>query len=214
LQLSKLEELCFATVKNFRRLRSFAFSFVGEPIDKSIEAGLTYCVIEAHNTWSNFAKCYYISCAFNARTSSRKKISTTISVSNMNDAIGLAITCIYPKQKPNSVGLWHRRQEPIWHEPNTLIRACGNLGCSNHGDVIAAFSSGSYVFNDFPTFRNFYAHRSKETLLAAQRNAPKHGISATFRPSQILIERPLGSPNPLLLTYIDDFIFVTEYLCN
>src|SRR5690606_6596746 len=115
---------------------------------------------------------------------------------------------------PNSSGIWNRRDEPDWNSSRTLITLCTMIGCSNLADITAAFSSGSRVLLDLPAFRNFYGHRNEQTQSAAMQLASHYGISATMRPSTILLTRGLGRGLPLIVDWIDDLDFTIEYLCS
>ncbi|HVO69083.1 MAG TPA: hypothetical protein VMT24_03495 [Aggregatilineaceae bacterium] len=184
--------------------------------NREIEAYLCHVTIEALNTWANFSRAYYLSCILDPRTASGMRVSTTINVNNSDQAIGLAIKRWNPKTsaKPGPGGSWNRRDEPPWHIPKVFMSICQNIGCSNQPDITAAFSAGFRVFDDLPVFRNFYAHRNEHTQRAAVRIATLYGIPATLRPSQILLSRPLGRPQPLAIDWLDDLSFTIEYLCH
>lgn len=144
----------------------------------------------------------------------RRRITVARPIPDFNYAVGLAIVSVRPHATPPHSGLWHRRDEPAWHDRNLLIRFCSNIGCSNISDIEGAFSFGSRVFEDLPVFRNFYAHRNGQTQLAATNLGPQYGIPATFTPSQILASYALGRPQQLILDLIDDIIFTIELLCD
>lgn len=188
---------------------------LSNPWDQESEACLSYVTIEVLNTWVNFSRAFYLSLILHPRTaSSNQRIIVGTPGLNFDQAVGLAIRIYRLHAVPGASGVWHRRDEPTWHDPNVFMRVCNNIGCSNMPDINAAFSFGTRVFNDLPVFRNFYAHRNLQTEYAAKQLAPQYGIPATFRPSQILLARPLRRPQSLIFEWIDDIIFTIEYLCD
>jgi hypothetical protein len=172
-----------------------------------------YVAIEARNTWSNFVRAFYISLADGVRLESGT-VATVSPTRLANDAIGFAVQRWRPSRRPQANGTWHRRDEPAWHDPNTILTLCRDLAASNTADVEAAFSAGSRVFLDLPVFRNYFAHRNQETRRAALDLAPSYGVPAPLSPAEILLARALGRPQPVLVDWIDDLTFTAEYLCS
>lgn len=111
-------------------------------------------------------------------------------------------------------GRWDRRDEPAWHDPNIFIRSCGAVGCSNYQDILAAFSVQAKAFDFLPVFRNFYAHRNEQTARRAINIAHEYSIVPHYHPTQILSSTAYGRPQSLLLDWIDEIIFVIEFLCG
>lgn len=197
-----------------RRFRETAIHTASLSATQEREAILSFIVIETLNTWTNFSRCYYLSCTIRPRTITGRRITVYPAIPDFNSAIGLAITHTRSNVTPPHSGLWHRRDEPSWHDHNLLMRCCRHISCSNIVDIQAAFSFGSRVFIDLPVFRNFFAHRNSQTGKAASDLGPQYGIPATFRPSQILLSNPLGRPQPLILDQFDDLIATIELLCD
>jgi hypothetical protein len=210
----ELEKLRDAACYRLRRLRETVLNVVSMAMSREREFILSFVVIETLNSWSNFSRSYYLSCILTPRTVTGKRITVPTPIPNFNSAIGLAVTHSRPNMTPPASGVWHRRDEPPWHDHNLLMRFCGNITCSNIIDIQAAFSFGSRVFIDLPVFRNFFAHRNGQTCKAAADLGPQYGIPATLRPSQILLSRALGRPQPLILDQFDDLITTIELLCD
>lgn len=171
--------------------------------------------IDTLNTWTNFARAYYLSGMFGARRTN----SARIAVANPHLSEQYAIENAIVISRPTAIrrlpaAAWHRREEPTWHDPNVFQRICAGEGFSNLVEIQAAFSAGYRVFSDLPVFRNYFAHRNQGTLKAAVGLAPLHGIPATRRPSEILLTRPIGRIQPLILEFIDEIEFTVEYLCD
>ena len=208
--LIKLQKVA---IKRLTRLEQLSTNILSISSNRELETLFTYITIETLNTWSNFSRSFYLSCALSAKTVSGRRITISTTIANFNDAIGLAILECKPSATPNIAGIWHRRQEPTWHDPTVIMRICNHIGCSNITQIQSGFSGGLTVFNNLPTFRNFYAHRNQQTEYAAMQIASRYGISNLLKPSQILLSLPLNRSQPLLIEWIDELILTVEYLC-
>ena len=179
------------------------------------DMSVSHVTINLLNTWSNFVRAYYLSCALSTKSSKGVKISAAVRITSVNDAIGKAVTKYRPTAKAKSSGAWDRREEPTWHDTNTLLSMATEIGMSNAAQVAAALSLGSRVFSDLPTVRNYFAHRNESTFNAAIGIASFYGIAKRGeQPSTILRKRPLGRPQALLSEWIDDIHATIEMLCH
>lgn len=206
----KLHKSSYCRLDKIRRLASIA---VRSP-DVDRERLMGYVAIETLNTWSNFLRAYYLSCTIDCKTITGVRIRSTSRVSSFNEAIGLAIVCIYSRRTPNALGFWSRRDEPSWHDLNNFLKICQNLGVSNINDIRSALSTGSLVYTHLPIIRNFYAHRNEDSARKVMNVAPSYGISATFKPTKILSSNSLGRPQPLILDLIDDLLTTIGLMCE
>jgi hypothetical protein len=202
-----------AAIKRLTKLEHLSNNILSISSNREIETLLTYITIETLNTWSNFSRSFYLSCTLSAKTVSGKKIIISSTIANFNDAVGLVIPLYKRSATPNHAGIWHRRHEPTWHDPNVIMKICNHIGCSNITQIQLGFSGGLTVFKNLPTFRNFYAHRNQQTEYAAMQIATQYGISNLLKPSQILLSLPLNRRQILLLEWIDELRLTVEYLC-
>ena len=144
-------------------------------------------------------------------------MTCTTVVSSFTDAITLSIARHKPHlaRRPRLPGaVWHRRDEPTWHDPVVLRTGCVDLGCSHLVDVQAALSLPTRVFADLPVFRNFFGHRNGQTEDAAKNTARQYVISTALHPTEMLAARPAGRPYPLLVDWTDDVHAVIALLCD
>ena len=176
------------------------------------DVAVAYVAIEALNSWASFSRSFYLSCALGARTERKKGIKIT--VSSTTDHLGLAITQYKKFAKPNAAGMWHRRDEPAWHDPNVLMTTCSTLGCSIQTSIEAAFSLQQNVFKDLPVFRNFFAHRSEGTCKAARDIAPRYTLPSSLTPTEILVSVSPGTSTSILLGWLDEIAVTTEFMCR
>jgi hypothetical protein len=188
------------------RIRSVA----GPAVHKDRDVIVAYVVIEALNAWSLFSRSFYLSCAVGALTERKRVVATRPAV----DPLGAAITCINGRARPNALGVWHRRDEPAWHDPNVLMRVCGNLGCSIQVQIGQAFSLNQNVFNDLPVFRNFFAHRNGQTSEAARNIAPRYTLPTSLTPTELLLSVSPGATESLILEWLTEMLITAEFLCK
>ncbi len=178
------------------------------------EAKVAFVTIECWNLWRLFVRSYYLSCGFSAVTIAGTRVNTATQATSENQVIGWAVNIWKKNATPRSDGSWNRRDEPTWQDPNFFIRACEGVGFSNIADIKAAFSTPERTFQDMPVFRNFFAHREGRTQKAAQLLASHYAIPSRKRPSAILLSRPPGRPQSLILEWLDHIAFTVEYLCT
>jgi hypothetical protein len=189
-----------------RRIRSVAQA--GGHKDRDVM--VAYAAIEALNAWALFSRSFYLSCALGALTERKKFVTTTPTA----DPLGAAITCINSRARPNAQGVWHRRDEPAWHDPNVLMRVCGNVGCSIQVQIGQAFSLSQNVFNDLPVLRNFFAHRNGQTSQAAKNIAPRYTLPTSLSPTELLLSVSPGATELLILEWLTEMLITADFLCK
>lgn len=184
-------------------------------MDPWIDMVVSYACVSLLATWSNFVRAYYLSCFLHPRREGGGRVSVDSAFIRLpfNDGIAHAITTLRPLLAPPPGGAWHRRDEPTWHEPRTLRTLSASIGCSNRQDIIDGFGINSRVFLDLPTFRNFYAHRNRESYDAALSLRTHYGITARGHPTSVLLARAYGRHQALILDWVADLRNVVEYLC-
>ena len=188
-----------------RRIRAVAGS-AGHDRDMVV----AHVAIEALNAWALFSRSYYLSCTLGAVTGRKQCVTTTPTA----DPLGAAITCINSWAQPRAHGVWHRRDEPAWHDPNVLMRVCGNVNCSIHVQIVQAFSLSQNVFRDLPVFRNFFAHRSGDTSQAARNIAARYILPSHLSPAEILLSVSPGMTEPVIVDWLSEMIITAEFLCR
>lgn len=178
------------------------------------ESIIARSTIDLLNTWSNFCRSFYLSCMMGCRSNSGVRIQPPVCVSNINDAVGLAVRLHNPHATPNASGIWHRRTEPPWHDTSFLLRLFQHQSISNRVDVGHALSAGSRAFLDLPVFRNYFGHRNQSTADATRARALLNSVAPQKRPSDILLSRAVGRHQPLIDDWLSDIDFTIEYMCN
>jgi hypothetical protein len=134
---------------------------------------------------------------------------------SVNMAIGLAIKVTNPNATPTHSGLWNTRDEPTWHDVNTLIKLATTYSFSNLTDIKEAFSFGFTAHRNLIVFRNYYGHRNQGTKTKAQNMAINYGIQTKQHPTKILLDYPLTSPGIALLDqWIAELEQTISLLCS
>ncbi len=214
----RLDRLSHSTERRLRRLQGRArqVRVAGGTLKPSqFEAEVSFVVIELLNMWSNAAKWYFVSCARGARSSQGQQIHSALALVDDNDAVGAAVRVFHPGATPSgATGLWDRRDEPSWHDPNTLVRLSSAAHLSNAVTISGSFGLGAKVFRDLPVFRNYFAHRNRETRMAAQRIGRPYGVNTLQNPSKILCEVPVGRGASVLEEWIDEISATIRLLCG
>ena len=193
------------------RLESRLSAISGSPRHKDRDLVIAYVTIEALNAWALFCRSFYLSCALGAWTERKRRVAL---LNTTSDPLGEAITICNSRARPNAAGVWHRRDEPTWHDPNVLMRVCNNLGCSIQSQILQAFSLHQNVFNDLPVFRNFFAHRNDQTSQAARNIAPRYMLTTKLSPAELLMAVSPGATESVILEWLAEMKVTAEFLCK
>jgi len=206
--------LAKSTTYRLRVLRDSLDNARRLPTARQRRLAVSTLTIDAANTWSNFSRSYYLSSCIGAFLEPLGRVTTTLAFTNFNDSIGEAVRIHRAYATPRATGIWHRRDEPTWHDPNVLLSCCNNIGASNYIHMTNALSVGTRFFIDLPVFRNYCAHKNQQTQKAAQTLAPTYGISSLLLPFEILLSTPIRARDPLLTLWLYDMEAVVGLLCE
>lgn len=207
----------FRTLKNstsgrLKRLRTKANAAL--PLDAHLrDREFSYVVMETHNLWCNFVRSYLLSCLDKPRRSAGGRVScANLAIQTPGDVIWAANKIA---RGPHASSPATRRDEPKWQDIALFHRTCQEMQCSHLAHVQSALSLPARVFQDLPTFRNFYAHRNEETAEKALRIARQNYLIVGPRhPSSALAIAGKNRPQALLLDWIDELDTVCVLLCD
>jgi hypothetical protein len=145
-----------------------------------------------------------VSCAYGARDAGGKPVIPAATRSRSEqDAITIAVHAI-DSRKRNRGGPWSTRDEPTWHDASDFRKSIQAVNASNASTVVAALSLAPDSVRDLTTFRNFFAHRGRETARKAQNIARRRQIQYDRHPTQILNDFAVGRPQTVLADFVDD----------
>jgi hypothetical protein len=207
--LGRLQTSCLKRLKTFRG----EIERCPRPLTKEGDWLVATIAIETLNLWASFARAYYLSCCLRTKRVAGGKVG--IAAAGINGA-GQAIHFAIQQLKPwlHAGPPWHRRDEPVWHDPQTLLKLSAAIGASNLAQIQAAFGYRTRVFVDLPVFRNFFAHRNDESAGRASTRARYYRLSSQLRPAEILCMAAPGRPQRLMADWLDDMGIVMELLCQ
>jgi len=198
--------------RRFRQISARTLLIPTSRWSRRCEIDVAFGTIELHTMWSQFMRYYFLSSAIGARTSAGVRITHHLStVRNAGDAINEAVYHMrpgIPRGRP-----WRPRDEPDWLRPHTAIELAKHFSFSHATRITAAFSHRTRVFEDLPSVRNFFAHRSRDTFRIAMRVKSFRGIKASS-PSAAVISHAPNRPQPVLLDWMADLDIIGELLCT
>ena len=173
---------------------------------------VSHVCINTQNLWAEFCRAYALSTVYQpVRLGGQSIVLGDPAVTREEEVVAAAVRLC--KANVYARGKWTRRDEPAWHDPNTLLRTLEALQVSNAQELRNAFSLGSSVFEDLPVFRNFYAHRSEYTAVKAGRIAYKYGIPRLEQPTEVLCSSSARA-QPLIVEWMDDIWITVQLLCG
>lgn len=182
-----------------------------------MEERMTFAAINLLNSWANFQRAYFICCLLGTKSATRSRIisNQTGIITTSNDAVGKAITHFTPTRTPRSNGVWDTRDEPTWHDSNTLLKLSIAYAFSNSSDIQTAFTFGFTAHKNLVVFRNYYAHKNRGTRSKAQILANQYLIPQRLHPTAILLGTPSTSPSMNLIElWTEELCQTVELLCG
>jgi hypothetical protein len=182
---------------------------ISAPVSAEGDRAVAYVTIEAVNAWASFSRAFYISCALQAYTANGARVSVKVpGLKTSQDALLLAMQ----KLKGFKKTAFRRRDEPGWHDVNSVITMATHLGASNLSAITAAFGYSTQAFLCLPTLRNFFAHRNSDTCGKCVSLAASIAVPPARRPADILLHRNYSKPMNLLSEWISDMTLVADRL--
>lgn len=152
-----------------------------------IDLALGFLTIEALTAWSNFAREFYLSCAYlYPKTIGGQHVSHA-NATIIDERQALIHSIFVLKGKVFAGPRITPFDEPTWREKRTLSRLSQSVGLSNNAAIVSGLSYQTTFFEEAHTLRNFYAHRSKGTAekvfdLALR----KYGLPTLPHPSELI----------------------------
>jgi hypothetical protein len=204
---SDLGRLQAISLRRVSRIRTTASRIsLGSPKSEQ-QTGVAYAVIELHNLWYSFSRHLYLSAVLGAKDPSGAKIAILVPrPTSVDDALTPAIR-LRPSHRSRKPP-WSWADEPPWAKPQVLLDSLHAVGASNESKVSAGVSTTGTVFSELTTFRNFFAHRGKDTFLRLPPLLRAHSFPSDLKPSQALLSNSsmLGTKRPqaLLLDWVDE----------
>lgn len=211
------ESRSFATLgktasKRLRRLRARAVIGVASR-NPQRDREFAYAIVEAQNLWTNFTRSYLLSCIFRPKRRNGGRVTyANAAIQTPGDVLFEANKLARGPLAPAPIA---RRDEPPWHDVALFYRTCQHLQCSHLAHVQTALSLQTRVFQDLPSFRNFYAHRNGESAEKAVQLAKRiYLIAGPTHPSDVLAQPARNRTQALVLDWLDDISAIVDLLCE
>src|SRR6266481_6251368 len=181
-----LERLNRSFAGRITQLQFIANKIAGKRGD-DVDCALAFVTIEAQTAWVGFAREFYLSCAFlHPKTIAGQRVSHhNPSIIDEYRALLYSISAL--KGKVWAASRIPPQAEPVWHEKRALPLLSGGLALSNNASIISGFSYRTTFFDELPTMRNFYAHRSYGTAMKVFGIAArKYGAAKVLHPNDLV----------------------------
>lgn len=195
--------------RRFQKLRGVVTGIGRRGLRPENERELAYAVVEAWNTWREFARAYML--------------SSTVGLRLLDGSMGVPRAVLVPDHEAGrrecmrsirSATRFKQRKEPDWTRPFIILRLAQALDLSNTPAIMAALALNTRVFDDLPCVRNFYAHRNRRTFEAAVKLASHYSITSPDTPSAFVLSISPGRPQSVLEDWMDDLSLAVTFLCD
>jgi hypothetical protein len=178
------------------------------------DRAVAFVTIEAMTAWSNFAREFYLACAFlRPKTISGKRVHhANPSINDEREALIHSIAVL--KGKTITAPRILPRDEPAWHEKRALSALSKSMTFSNNQSIIDGLSYETTFFDQAPTIRNFFAHRSlgtasKVTDIAARR----YGLSNVDHATDLINVIFTGRTQTVVQEWLGDIRQIGATMC-
>lgn len=189
-------------IRRFDTLHSQAYP-LRPSLTPNEERILSLVAIESANTWAALMRSYWLAASIHRWRRDGTQVKISASIRSFEDAITFAVHTTKPRLRV-STGPWKKRDEPDWLDPATVSTLLRAAGADIEGGFHAAISLGSTARQDLSTYRNFVAHRNRDTALKVRNLCPDPSLKRSTSPLEIALLRGPGRPQPLVLDWIDD----------
>jgi hypothetical protein len=209
-----LDRLNRSFTRRIAQLEAVADQIAGKS-GHDIDRAVAFVTIEALSAWSGFAREFYLSCAFlHPKTMGGQHVSHH-NASIVDERLALLHSISELKGKTLTTVRIAARDEPAWHEKRALPNLSKSLACSNDNSVIIGFSYQTTFFDELPTMRNFYAHRSQGTAEKVLRVATKrYGAMAVSHPNDLINIVFAGRVQTLIQEWLSDMRQIGLAICQ
>lgn len=212
---SRLVTLRDALWRRNDRLSAIATGAI-DRTDASARRAAAFVAIEAYNTWVNFEREFYLSCAFlkpkqiggSRVTHSAKRVRDEQSA--IRHAIPIAKGA--RAKVPRAGRPIRPADEPDWSRRDVLLALSVHL--SNQVEIQNGLSLQTTFFRDLPTIRIFYAHRTKSTADKVRSLALReYGVTGLLHPHELVNVTLPSRSESLLIEWLVDMQLIADAVC-
>lgn len=209
-----LKRLNRSFTHRIRQLEGVANDIVGKN-GHDIDRAIAFITIESLSAWSGFAREFYLACAFlHPKTIGGQHVSH-LGVAIVDERLALIHSISVLKGRTVTAPRITPRDEPAWHEKRVLSQLSSSLSFSNNQSVISGLSFQTAFFDELPTIRNFYAHRSQGTAEKVSRIATRrYGMVNVQHPNDLVNAIFAGRIQTLIQEWLSDMRQISLAICQ
>jgi hypothetical protein len=191
-----LPDLKHRALTQAREFRETATLSSGAPW-REVDGRIALVTIGALNLWHQYCRQYFLSCALG--TADRNGAAVANGVSTFPTE-GAALT--WATSKVSSTERY--MGEPRWRDPAIWLKVMHELRTSMEPNVLLVAGLATDVFADLPAFRNFYAHRCRQTAKRAAEFRTRNIIVSRPHPTEILRASRASTTYSIIVDWLDE----------
>lgn len=169
---------------------------------------VAFVSLETQTCWATFLRSYYLGSCVGGYTRSGGRVSGHLEAS-VEDALVHAVT-EFSRNPASRATVVNHRTEPNWTNPATVAKLLEGKGMSNYPGFRRALGLSAGRHEEFSTYRNFVAHRNRDTALKVHSLAARRGIHGYGDPLEVGFHVARRPSKVLFLDWIDRFIAVSS----
>lgn len=196
-----------------RRFREFEYlaDQLSPPFSSEESNRVRYIALEASNTWALLMRNYYLASATGAWLAD----GTRVHGPGIKRRVGRALTAsvhVVNNRLRDRNGPWTHREEPNWVDPRIIRRLFSEHGLSNAAGFTRALARGTGASRRLITFRNFVAHRSRESAVRVRLMIRRLGIISAADPIELPFYRLPRRPVTAVTDWLIELRDIVELL--
>jgi hypothetical protein len=183
------------------------------PFSRADANTVRYLAIEAVNTWALFMRSYYLASATGAWLADGTRVTGPGVQGDQGRALTASVLAVNRGLRRRG-GPWRQRNEPNWMDPAIINRLMTANGLSNARGFTNALGIGTGANFRLITFRNFVAHRGRESAVKVRRMIRQVGIRSSSDPLELPFHRIPGRPVTAITDWLIELHSIVESVPN
>lgn len=208
----ELRSLRKVALQRLSRARSSVLPRIGS--SRNQKYCVSYCVIELVDLWATFVRSFYASSALGATRADGAHVTCAQRFVDADDAYRWAASWRFFRTKAGrrpgaKAPPYNMQNEPSWQWPTNISGIASALRLSNEPAILVAIARANPGIEHLIAFRNYFAHRNRETVAKARDVLYKYAV--TPAPSieeslHIFVPRTAASLIEILISDLHDVI--------
>lgn len=129
-------------------------------VDREAQLACEMAIVRLHDSWARCCRDIVLRSACGCWTLGGARVQAAAGVTNEAEALAKYFATL-------TIRRGRMPQEPKWHSAKEAIDAAQKIGITNRVAVVAALSSSNSPAEAMRKVRNYYAHRSMDTVVKA-----------------------------------------------